>query len=311
MLKRGSLCLLVYIFPIIVFVWQLKTEYSFVKSNWFIYIIGLGLLIYSHIRYFEGKKDRSSDSSVYIRRFYFTYALFSFIVIMPNLDTLDFFTANKGIFGLSKNISTCLILLIFAFIVYLIIISDSQILEVSIGKTKVTMVKEKYKAEIDNHINISEILMEKISSEHRAIQNMGEYCLSVGKRIQEEDEINTVQEYQILLENYFKDQREHIKVTVLDEINSAVKKDYNLTSGELEELKYRIKSNETCNIKKADIYYLFFPFSYKFENIDDPVCIVLYSETPIIIDVETKIIPNILVKFTDDFLNLVTIDNNG
>ena len=310
-IRRALLFLSVYIFPVFVFILHLAKYTSFVKEYWIIYIIGFALLVYSHVRYIKMRNDSPSDHADSIRRFYFNYVLFLLILILPKLNTYNFFCKDSGILGLSKGVSTCLLIIIFAFIIYLVIICDFHISEITIGKTKVTLLKEKYQEEVNSHIDISDNLMDKISSENKAIQNMGEYCEFVIKRVEQEGEINTLQEYQMLLEEYYKNQKENIKVSVIDEINHDVKKDYNLTSGELAELQYKINRKQVCNFKKNNIYCLFMPFCYKLENFTNILCIILYSEKPIIIEAERKIIPNVLVKFTDEFLNMVTIDNEN
>lgn len=271
------------------------------------YIVAFALLIYSHVKNIKSKKPK--DPSILMRRFYFTYVLFLLIFVLPELNKYNILDKDNSILGLSKTVSTSMILIGVSLVVYIVIISDVHISEVTIGKAKISMLKEKYEEEIVNHIDITNILLGKISAENKVIQNLKKYCISVQERLYQTQEIYVSQEYQMLLEEYFGCQKENIKVSVVDEIDAnEIRKDYELRGGEFSELQYRMEHEEVYSVKKSNSYYLFIPYCYRFEGFNEKVYVILESETPIIIEAETKIIPNILVEFTDELLSLVDID---
>lgn len=295
-----------YIFPLVAIVYQYTIYPDFVNNFWILYLFGFILLIYSHYRYL---RINIEDRSINIRRFYFTYFIFLMILMYPEIEKVNLFSSNSGILGLSSVASVYLICLFCALIIYLIVISDLNIFEISIGNTKISMLKEKYTSDINDHIDLTDTLLDKISAENYVLQNLKKYCLGVRERLSSPDDLFIVtREYQLILEEYFKAQRkENIRVAVLDNINSF-REDYCLRSGESDDLAYRMQNNEICGMKKNNVYYLFIPYTYRFEGFKQKIYIVLESETPVIIDAETKIIANILIQFTDELLNLSTIE---
>ncbi len=287
-------------------VYQIAFQTEFIKNYWILYALGFALLIYSHYRYCKINKD---DGSINIRRFYFTYFIFIMILMYPEINKFNILGSNSGILGLSNIASIYLISLFIALITYLIVISDLNVSEISVGNTKVSMLKEKYAADIGDHIDLTNTLLDKISAENYILQNLKKYCLEVKKRLSSPDDMFIVsREYQLILEEYFKAlKEENIGVAVLDNINT-LKEDYSLRSGECDDLTYRMQNNEICGMKKNNNYYLFIPYTYRFEDFKEKIYIVLESETPVIIDAEAKIIANILIQFTDELLNLSTIE---
>lgn len=230
------------------------------------------------------------------------------IFILPDINKYSVLFKNASILGLSEKATTSLALLGGSLVVYLLIISDAHISEITIGNAKVSMLKEKYEEEIINHIDITNILLDKISAENKILQGLRKHCADVLEKLDREKEIYISQEYQILLSEYFGFQKENIGVSVIDESDARkINKDYGLRSGEFSEMLYRMGQNEIYSLNKKELYYLFIPFSYRFEEFSEKVFVVLESDKPIIIEAETKIISNILMKFTDEFMNLVII----
>ncbi|NLD47279.1 MAG: hypothetical protein GX660_08770 [Clostridiaceae bacterium] len=264
------------------------------------------LLVYSHLK--TRKAYKPSDPSILLRRFYFTYVMFLVIFILPDLNKYSVLFNNASFLGLSEKATASLVLLGGSLVVYILIISDAHISEITIGNAKVSMLKEKYEEEIINHIDITNVLLDKISAENKIIQGLRKHSAGVLGRLDKEKEIFISQEYQILLSEYFGLQKEDIGVSVTDESDAEkIIKDFGLRSGEFSEMLYRMGQNEIYSINKKDLYYLFIPFSYRFEEFSEKVYVVLESDKPIIIEAETKIISNILMQFTDELLDLVLI----
>lgn len=301
---------LFYLFPLFVLVFQIISYREFVKGNWVLYGIGFALLIFSHYKHCRLARDESR--SIDTRRFYFTYFIFLTILLCPEIDRFNVLQKNTGMLGLSSSASMYLIVFLAALVIYFIVISDMSISEITIGNTKVTMLKEKYKADISNHMDLTSTLLDKISAENQIIRNLTKYCMGVRERLNSPDDVFIVsREYQLILAEYFKAQKnDDIRAVVLDNMGSF-KGDYCLKSGELEELAYHMQNNEIHAFEKKGVYYLFIPYTYRFEDFKQKIYIVLESGKPIVIQAETKIVSNILNLFTDELLNLSTIEING
>lgn len=301
---------LFYLFPSLVLAFQIISYREFVKWYWMLYVIGFALLIYSHYRHC--RPARYDDRSIDIRRFYFIYFIFLMILLYPEIHRFNIFQNNTGVLGLSNAASIYLIVFMAALVIYFIVISDLNISEVTIGKTKVTMLKDKYEEDISNHMDLTSTLLGKISAENHVIQNLKKYCIGVRERLNSPDDVFIVSmEYQLVLGEYFKShKKDKTKIVVLDN-TSSFKEDYCLKSGELAELTYHMQNNEIHAFEKKGVYYLFIPYSYRFEDFKQKIYIVLESDTPIVIEAETKIIPNILNTFADELLNLSAIEING
>jgi hypothetical protein len=275
-----------------------------------LYGIGFALLIFSHYKHCRLARDESR--SIDIRRFYFIYFFFLMLLSYPVINKINVLQKNINILGLSNEASVYLIVFLAALIIYLFVISDLNISEVTIGNTKVTMLKEKYEADISNHMDLTSTLLDKIAAENYIIRNLPKYCLGVLQRLSSPEDIFVVpREYQLILAEYFKAQKkDNIKSAVLDSTISF-KDDYSLKSGELEELVYHMQNNEIHAFEKKGVYYLFIPYTYRLEDFKQKIYIILESNAPIVIQAETKIVANILNLFTDELLNLSTIEING
>jgi len=191
---------------------------------------------------------------------------------------------------------------------YLLVISDFHISELSIGNTKILMLKEKYKKEVVNHIDNTNVLLAKIIAENKMITNSRTYCIPIAKKFRESNELALYTEYQSLLEKYYEQQTDNTDVFVLFEINKdEIIKDYELTNNEYEQLVSTMKTGrEPYVFQNKKYYYMFLPFTYIFEiDSNFETYIVLQSKTKIIVE-EGNIITNILIKFTDDLLEQIS-----
>ncbi|WP_265444291.1 hypothetical protein [Acetivibrio straminisolvens] len=300
--KQIILC----IFPLFIVGMHYFTENNFFEENRPLYIVGFGLLIYTFFNYYYSENSKREH---FIRKVYFIYTYFFIIFIYPkvlyNNDSYNLWANNGGILNFNTTASVCIIIAIISFLIYLFIISDFHISEVSLGNAfgnaKVSMLKEKYTEEINNQFENTNQLIEKIKIEGKLLEGMREYCEKVVYKFEQDKIFSIFSEYQILLTEYFKEQEENIKVTVLRELNEAeLKEEFHLKSGEINILKYKLENDEICSIESNNSYYLFIPFYYVFEeffNDEKPVYIVLESQIPIICEVESIIINNLLLKF--------------
>jgi len=277
--------------------WYLQNA-SFEKYIIF-YLGGFALLYYAYNRYEEdmGQFFRTSN---FVRRIYFIYVYFLLLFSYPFLKVLDIWADNnKGIFGFNEKFSTVFVFFLFSLIVYLLIVSDFNISEISFKNTKISLYQDIIK---DNKGN-TQLLLSKIDAEYEILQSMKDHCK---RRLN--SEIILTDEYQRLIEKYFSLQKESVKVTVMDEWNEVkIREDYPLKYEDIYELKYNMGHDQIYSYKTESKYYLFLPFKYLFESYAniEKVFIILESSEPLIYDAESKMISNILIKFTDDFLYLL------
>jgi len=202
------------------------TENNFFEENRPLYIVGFGLLIYTFFNYYYSENSKREH---FIRKVYFIYTYFFIIFIYPkvlyNNDSYNLWANNGGILNFNTTASVCIIIAIISFLIYLFIISDFHISEVSLGNAfgnaKVSMLKEKYTEEINNQFENTNQLIEKIRIEGKLLEGMREYCEKVVYKFEQDKIFSIFSEYQILLTEYFKEQEENIKVTVLRELNEA------------------------------------------------------------------------------------------
>lgn len=304
--KKSNLGL-IYLFPIFVVVVHLCTQTAFIKENWIFYLLGFGLLLYVHLTYYNNKNKRIGDL---VRKTYFLYTYFFLILIFPQInEKYNIWGENGGIFELNQMVSTGIVIFIISFILYIMVISDFHISQISFGNTKISMLKEKYDEEMNNHFKNTNQLLEKIEVEGQIIYDMKEYCQKVKERI-DKGGTYVSGEYQILLTEYFNRQKDKVKVSVLQELDKKeLKEDFGLKNGEINILKYKLEHGELYSTESDNVYYLFIPFCYIFEKLLDeeekPIYIILESKTPISVVAESNIVRNILIKFTDDLLELL------
>jgi len=306
-MHKKSKLMLIYLYPAIIVIAHLFMQTSFIQENWFFYVMGISLLIYTHLSY---KKNKDKIMEYFVRKVYFIYTYFFLLYILPEVNgKYNIWGNNGGILNFNETVSTGIVIFTISFILYVTIISDFHISEVSLGNAKITMLKEKYDVEINSHFKNTNQLLEKIEAEGEIIYNMKEYCLRVKDRI-DRGGTYVSEEYQILITEYFNRQKEKIKVSVLQNLEKKeLKEDFRLKSGEIDILKYQLEHKALYSTESNNTYYLFIPFCYVFEELlndeERPVYIVLESKTPISVEAESNIIRNILIKFTDDLLELL------
>lgn len=305
-IKSILIPVLLYILPILIVVIHYFNYRSFIQNTLLLYFILFGAAFYIHFDYYSNNKDKD----LLLRKIYFFYTFSLIIGILPEINKLDIFRENTGIGNLSPTISTIIVIGIISFIIYLVLISNFQIKEISFGNTKISMLKEKYGEEVSNHFDNTNKLLKKIQLEGLLIQNMEEYCHKVLKRMEDAEDPNIFfNEYQILLEKYFTQQNEKIKVFILRQLdNQQLEREFGLKSSEINILRYRLEREEIYPTELNNVYYLFIPFYYIFEecfNDWKPIYIVLESSMPILCEAESTIIRNVLTKFSDDLYKLI------
>ncbi|WP_242860834.1 hypothetical protein [Defluviitalea phaphyphila] len=254
--------------------------------------------------------DKNNKIEGIIRKIYFIYTYFFLLYIFPKIsEEYNIWEGNGGIFNLNEIVSTAVVIFIISVIIYIIVISDFNISEISFGNTKISMLKERYKEEINSHFKNTNQLLKKIEAEGYIIYNMKEYCQKVRKRIYEKGTYIST-EYEILLTKYFNRQKDKIKVSILQKLDeNELRKNFGFKSDEICTLKCQLENNELYSTELDNTYYLFIPFCYIFEELlnekKKPVYIVLEAKTPISVEAESNIIRNILIKFADDLLQLL------
>ncbi|MFZ7120731.1 MAG: hypothetical protein ACOWWH_07250 [Eubacteriaceae bacterium] len=285
----------IYFFPVLITLSHIFLDTEFIKNYWITYIVGFILLSYSYI-----SCNDCDHKEIILRRFYFVYVYFLLLFISPQLNKYSF---NQQIFGLSMINTTYLILIICSSIIYLFVISDFNVSELSIGNTKITMLKKNYAEAIENNENLTNILLGKIKIENELMQDFQSHCRRILKNAQNtKSDIVINNEYLRILKKYFRHENDVIEFKILDKLDrKQIKSNLGMTRIEFYYLKNVMGKNELYGSKNMDSYYLIIPFKYIFEE-KDSIYILLESKTPIIIDVEGIIIPNLLRKFTDDFL---------
>ena len=138
-------------------------------------------MLYVHLTYYNNKNKRIGDL---VRKIYFLYTYFFLILIFPEInEKYNIWGENGGIFELNQMVSTGIVIFIISFILYIIVISDFHISQISFGNTKISMLKEKYDEEMNSHFKNTNQLLEKIEVEGQIIYDMKEYCQKVKERI--------------------------------------------------------------------------------------------------------------------------------
>jgi len=302
--------ILIYLFPLFVVAAHLHWHNQFIRNNYILYILGFGLLLYTNITYHIKKNNKTDELA---RKVYFIYTFFFLLYIFPEIiDGSILWGSTASIAQLSSVISPIIVIFIISFVIYITIISDFNISEISFGSAKISLLKEKYNEEINSHFENANQLIKKIEVEGLLIQNMNEYCKNLMEK-SEGEEIDIFTQYQILLSDYFNMQKENTKVYVLYSLKkNLLRKEFSLKDSEIDVLRYKLEHGEIYITFANKNYYLFIPFCYVFEElINDAksVYIVLESQIPILCEAESRIIRNILIKFTDDLLKFSLIIN--
>lgn len=295
--KTIKICL-IYCFPIILFIYQLIKENDYIKSNWVLYLVGLALLTYCE--YTNLKYKNNLESIIKIRRFYFAFFYFILIMLSPIISSNNInIGSGTNTLGLTKISFTYLILFIIGIIIYILIISNSNITEISVGNTKITMLKEKFEQDLDNHVDLTQSLLDKIKAENLIIQNLKKYCIDAAST-----NGDLIEEFQKILDEYCNAQKDDISMYVVDEINEKIRDDCRLKNLEFEQLKKRMSDNLIYAFY-TDKYYMFIPYIEEScqEVFGEPLRIyIIVQSKEYIIEQESLIILNILKEFFDKLL---------
>lgn len=297
---------LFYLFPVFASVKPLfvKRQRKFIFEYWIFYIIGFVLLVYTHVNYFNAK-----DKDKFVWKMYFVQTYFFIMYISSEIDKFRIWQGDGGILNLNATISTCIFFLVAAYVIYVFIFSNLHISisQISLGNAKISLLKEKYNEEINNQVKNVKYLLEKFNIENKMLSKMSEYCVKVKDKLIRDGFILKDIEYQILLTEYFSNLNEKVKVFVLPNLDNNILKEFKLKSREIDIIKYQLNHWELYSTQIDNNYYLFIPFCYKLELINDgkPVYILLESHNPIIVGAEKNIICNLLTKFTDDLLDVL------
>lgn len=287
-----------YLIPVLILVFQYFQHPVFLRNYWFFYVPCFVFLIYTHFQYCSNKEDEIKlDNELFKRKFYFIYTCFCILFLIPQINTK--FT----IFDLNTTLSKCILFGTAAFVLYLLIVSDFHIFEISFGETKISLLQQKYNKEFDTHFEYTDQLKQKISILSEFIADMNQYCYKIIKRGIEK--IDICEEYRTLIEKYFNKQNENVKVYILEELDKSELRQFGFTEREIKSLMYQLEQYKEIYVAKLNnSYYLFIPFHYAFEEKDKPVYILLTSETRLIAEVEKDIIFSLLIKFSDDLISV-------
>lgn len=290
----------IYLVPLILLTYQLRHN---ILTQYIIFdLIGISLLVYTNISMIKNEKFQLLDEQKIVRKLYFCFSYFFIIFITPfilNNNTLS-------IGNMDPIISTYLLIVIIIFIIYISIISNNSISEISFGTASVKMVKEQIKEGLNEQINLTEVLLDKITAEYRIIQNLSEYCRVIYDALVEKKEFEVSKVFEDVLKKYFSYQKEHISVIVVDEIKDMAKENYSMSKKQYQKLKLQMDKNQPYIIKMQNLYYLFLSFEYN-ELSHERVFVVLSSEKQYINE-ETYFILNILKELYDKLLFMVNIE---
>lgn len=302
--NKFSRVLCIYSIPICLFILYFFLHEDYIRNTWLLLLIGFIFLIYCDYCSFNKKKDKIRDSII-IRKFYFSYFYFFLIFIFPYIKHTNFIFKNTHIFGLSDMILSYFILLILGILAYIFIISDSHITEISMGSAKITMLKEQFEKDLDEHIDLTYSLIDKIKAEFHVIQNLAHYCHEASN-----NNGIIIEEFQKILQIYFEHQKEREEVFVIEHIDTTIKTDFKLKDVEYKELLRHMNRNELYAVK-TDKHYMFLPYiEESFEEIlGEPLKIFIIIESDqAIIKQERYIILNILKEFYEKLLVNIYID---
>lgn len=175
------------------------------------------LLIFTHIDFVKNKKRYKQQ---FIRKIYFIQTCFFIIFVSPDAK-YNIWENKEGIFNLSTEISTAIVIFAASFVLYLLIISDFYISEISVGETKISVLKEKYNEEINYHFDNINQLIAKLKAENEILANMKEYCVMLRGKI-EDSGIDIANEYQLLITRYFNLHDENIILEIIVVVKTSV-----------------------------------------------------------------------------------------
>ncbi len=294
--------LLLLIFMITTIIFQSISNFNYMKNYWVVYVVNLVIIAYIFYRW------KDSENSENTRRLYYTLLLTIILYLIPNIKSMNMIT--KGLGSLSIELTTIIIIFISAVIIYLLIISDAHISEVSIGNNKVSLLKKECVAQISEHEDISELLNEKIIAEAEVIKNMHLYASNSISKIGNDDYCFE-NEFQSILNQYYSAYRNKNDIIAsvynIQKIDD-IKMDFELNRGEISKIEENIKNNEITTLDKINKYLMF--ISYEYLNLTE-VVIVLQSRNRFLTVVEGLQITNILSIFITELILLLNIEKNN
>ena len=304
MQKRLRQFILIYFAPVVITIVYCFIELEHIKNIWLFIMMGFAFLIQCE-SYNNKVVDKQQNNSIIKRKFYFTYFYFFLLFVYPVLVEFPLTNGNNGLYGINDLAIWYVVIMLLGLLVYIFIISDAYISEISMGKAKVTMLKEKFEKDLDNHIDLTKSLIDKIRAEYYMIQNLSMHCQQARRH-----NGAIVDEFQKILQCYYDKQKEKSKVYVIENIEHTLRDDFKLREVEYKELIRHMNRNELYAIK-TDRHYMFLPYlEESFEEIlGEPLTlyIIVESEKPIIKQ-ERYIILNILKEFYEKLLVNIYIE---
>lgn len=296
-----------YILPIGIILYQYNKENSFFISYWYLYILGIGYLFYSH--YCWVQRDVPQMFSVKIKKIYFTYLYFFILFLIPIINRDNKIVAEKISFlGLSRISFTIVILFITGLIGYILIIADIFVGELSIGEAKVTMKREEYVEVVNNNIDLTNNILSKIAAEHTITNNIHQYAAKFIGKCKTNKNINfnqclqdTLQE---ILQDYYNCQKESAKIYLVSSMEESVKNEYSLKTVEFNDLINKMKAHKIYTMKR-DKTYSFIPilikYNYRERSGEYETYIILEADTSFINE-ERYIFENIIKAYLTNLL---------
>lgn len=297
-MKSKARYVYIYTFPVFVLVYAYVANRPLLLDYWYLYGFFILSLVYAHVCWEHSNKKGLSDR-LRVRKFFFAYFFIASVAFLPKLKLASLTDAGANNLGLDRNVF--LIMLIFFGVVayYILVISDFDVTEISIGNTKMSVIREKLEKEIDNQFNLYDSFVEKIKAEHQIIQNMRDYCEDISARVNETDNFDIADEFRRILMEYVGLQSESYSIGVLTELDEHIRADYGLKSSEFGNLISRMEENEYY-LYENNKHYLFFP--YRFETTTLYIVIeskiqILYEERYLILNILKQLEENVLTMF--------------
>lgn len=199
------------------------------------------LLAWTHYDYCQNR-DKSRQN--FKRKFYFIYAIFAILYLVLRIGKYDIWqNSSVTIFNLNTKIASSIVLGIISYIIYLLVISDFNISEISFAGTKISLLREQYSEELNNQFEHTEQLRKKIENASLLIENMKERCSNLLKDNSIED-INIHEQYKKLLKEYFSTQEENVEVYVLEGLNLRQLIDIGFEEKEVNIIEYQLRRHK-------------------------------------------------------------------
>lgn len=295
-------CIYIYVFPAFILVYTYVTDRTLITDYWYLYGVFLLSLVYAHIGWESSSKKGFSDR-LRVRKFFFAYFFMASVGLIPELGLTGLANAGSNKFGLDKSVFLILLIFTGAVLYYIFVISDFDITEISIGNTKMSVIKDKIEKEIDNQFGLYDSFVEKIKAEHQIIQNMGDYCEAIRIRVNETDSFDIADEFRRILMEYVRLQSENYGIGVISSLDDRIRADYGLKTSEFGSLACKMSDNG-CFLHEKGSYFLFFPYSFETATL----YIVIESKMQILHE-ERYLILNILKVLEENVLAMFYIES--